>query len=68
LQTNCPPLNFESEGRMTPETIMMKEIAAEVEAKLMEEYGYVGVAEGDTLIMLNSGNTKTITVKIEVKS
>ena len=53
---------------MTPETIMMKEIAAEVEAKLMEEYGYVGVAEGDTLIMLNSGNTKTITVKIEVKS
>ena len=35
--------------------------------KLQEEYGYCGVAEGDMMALINSGDKETITIKLKVE-
>ena len=47
---------------------VVEEIKDYLTGKLVCKYGYCGVAEGENLLMLNSGtDTTNIIIKIEIK-
>lgn len=53
---------------MSKEEQVMQEIKTFVRDKCQSVFGFVGLAEGDGIIMINSGETKTLTIQIKVKS